>query len=629
MVSTSTTSVTGPAAEPDVVALDQGLWHAFTAARGERAFLTGWLSLLVSRVPQAALGVVLQADLVQGAFLPVAVVPDPRRDLSALREIAERTLGSGRPASAMDDEGTVRLAHPLRAGADAPVEVVVVLELRAASARAVQAALREMHWASGWLAARVWERRAADGAARLARAGVALDVLAVASEHRRPEAAAMAIVNELQTVLACDQVSMGMLKGARSLPRVRLLALSYSAWFKRRSALAESLEAAMEECFDQGAPVSVPPLPAIARAIAVAHGDHLRRSATQHMLSVPMHDDHHPVGVLSFERRQADRPFTDEDRLIAESVAALVGPVMELKRRSRRWLGGRLVDGTMHVLGILLGRRRLSWKLLALVLAGLLVAGATVRGPFRVQAEAVLRGEVQRAAVAPFAGFVAAGPLRAGDVVRAGDLIAQLDDTDLRLEDLRWRSEIDRLASQQRAALAQYDREQVALLEAQIAQARAQLRLTEAQLGRTRIVAPIDGMIVAGDLTQRLGAPVQLGEVLFEVAPLDAFRVDIFLDERDLRHVAPGMRGDLSLTGRPADPLGFDLTRITPVAEVRDGINAFRAEGRLDAAAVVAAGLRPGMEGVARVEAGEALVVWVWSRRLVDWLRQTAWTWQP
>jgi hypothetical protein len=35
------------------------------------------------------------------------------------------------------------------------------------------------------------------------------------------------------------------------------------------------------------------------------------------------------------------------------------------------------------------------------------------------------------------------------------------------------------------------------------------------------------------------------------------------------------------------------------------------------------------MEGVARIEAGEALVAWTWTRRLVDWLRQTAWTWQP
>src|SRR5690606_11289021 len=160
------------------------------------------------------------------------------------------------------------------------------------------------------------------------------------------------------------------------------------------------------------------------------------------------------------------RPFDEDSLLMAESIAALIGPVLELKRRNRRWFGGRLVDGTLHVLGVLLGPRRIGWKLLALVLAGLVIAAATVRGPFRVQADAVLRGAEQRAAVAPFAGFIAEAPLRAGDRVRQGDLLVRLDDSDLRLEELRWRSEVDRLISQSREALASHDRPQVALLEA-------------------------------------------------------------------------------------------------------------------------------------------------------------------
>lgn len=621
----TTNGTAGPVAPSEVVNLDAGLWQAFAAARSDRAFVTSWLSLLIARLPQASLGVVLEADRAAGAFVPVAVVPDPRRDLGPIREIAESVLASGRPATAPDAAGALtRIAFPVRAGAEGPVEAVLVVEMQGAG-RAVQAALRDMHWASGWLAARMWERRAGAEAGRVARAAVALDLLALAGEHRRPEAAAMAIVNELQTVLACDQVSMGMLKGARTAPRIKLLAMSYSAWFKRRSALAERLEAVMEECFDQGASVSAPPMAALERAIAVAHADHLRAGATQHILSVPMHHEGAVIGVISFERR-SDRAFAEEERLIAESVAGLIGPVMELKRRNRRWIGGRLRDGVVHVLGVLLGARRLSWKLLALAVLALGVAGATVRGPFRLQADAVLRGAVQRAAVAPFAGFIATGSLRAGDTVTEGQEIARLDDADLALEDLRWRSEIDRLSSQQRAALADHDREQVALLDAQIAQARAQLKLNAGQLARTRILAPIAGMIVSGDLSQRLGAPVQVGEVLFEVAPLDAFRIDIYLDERDLRYATEGMTGQLALTGAPSAAEPFTITRLTPVAEARKGVNTYRLEARLDGPPE---GLRPGMEGVAKLDAGRALVVWTWSRRLIDWARTKAWTWAP
>ena len=621
----------GPAGPqtPEAVSLDASLWAGFANARGEAGFLTSWLALLVHRLGGVRLAAVLEADHGAGAFVPRAIVPDPRHDLTPLQGVAEKTLTSGRPATeadplAADGAGVARIAYPVRREGE-PVVSVVVLELAGTEPKAIQAALRELHWSAGWLAARAWEARAGEDAARLARAGIALDILAAMSEHRRPEAAAMAVANELQAVLKADQVAVGMLKGARTAPRIRLMALSHTAWFRKRSALAEALEGAMEEAFDQAATVAQPPLPATARAIAVAHEALTRGTAIRHVLTVPLSDEAGPVGALAVMRRR-DEAFGEEDRLVAEAVAALIGPVLDLKRRNRRWVGGRILDGAVFVLGVLLGPRRLSWKLLAVALIALGVAAATVTGPFRVQAEAALRGAVQRAAVAPFAGYIDAAPLRAGDTVAAGDLLARIDDTDLRLEELRWRSEIDRLAAQSREALARADRTQIALLEAQIAQARAQLALTEGKLARTRVVAPIDGVIVAGDLTQRLGAPVQAGEVLFEVAPLGDWRVDLWLDERDLRHVTEGLPGRLVLAGQPSDGLALRLTRITPLAEPREGRNAFRLEAELEESGT---GLRPGMAGVAKIEAGEALVSWIWTRRLVDWLRHMAWTWQP
>lgn len=605
------------------VGLDQSLWLAFANARTDTAFLSGWLALVVARVPDAVSGVLLEADHDAGAFVARSVVPDPRRDLSGFRAVAERAMASRRPAIATDD-GLTRIAWPVTTGA-APVAMVAVLELGSGDSRAGAAALRDLHWGSGWLAARLWERQARQEGQRVKRSALALDLVAVAGEHAKVEAAAMALVNELQNALNCDRVTMGMLKGRRTAPRIRLLAVSHAAWFRKRSTLAERIEAAMEECFDQAASVAFPPIADAGPAITVAHADHVQAGGARHMITAPMLDESGPVGAVCLERRE-DRPFSPDDLLMAETAAALLGPVMEVKRRNRRWFGGRIVDGTLHGLGVLLGPRRLSWKLLALALMALTVAAATITGPFRLKADAVLRGEVQRAAVAPFAGYIRTGPLRAGDRVEEGAVLARLDDTDLRLEELRWQSEIDRLIAQSRSALAQYDRTEVALLEAQIEQARARLDLTRARLARTEIRAPIAGLIVMGDLSQRLGAPVQEGEVLFEIARLDTWRIDLYLDERDLRHVALDQGGRIALTGQPDSDLPFDLTRITPVAELRDGVNTFRLEAAL---AGDPAGLRPGMTGVARIDAGEALLAWIWTRRLLDWMRQTLWTWQP
>ncbi|RMG38490.1 MAG: HlyD family efflux transporter periplasmic adaptor subunit [Gammaproteobacteria bacterium] len=600
--------------------LDAGLWASFLNARDDNAFLTSWLALLLTRIPGATCGVLMQADAQRGALVPAAIAPDPRRDLGIFQEVIEKVARSGRPAVLGD--GPVHCAYPVRID-DQPLAWVVAVALEDPAQG--QTALRELHWAAGWLNSKAWQAFADEQAGQLARAGVALDLLALMGEQRRPEAAAMAVVNELQSVMNADQIAIGMIVRRHSAPRIRLLAISYSAWFRKRSRVAEGLETAMEEAYDQRAAVAVPSLPTTERAIAFAHRDYVAESRMEVILSVPLLDQEGPVGVISAARR-SDTPFTEEDRRLLEAVAALIGPVLELKRRNRRWFGGRIRDALTQGLGVLLGPRRLSWKLLALAVLGLGVAAATVQGPFRIGADAVVRGEVVRAAAAPFNGFIESAAVRAGDEVAAGDELARLDSADLELERLRWSSERDRLKAELRDAQAQHKRAQIAFLEAQIAQAEAKLALARTQLERTHIRSPIDGRVVSGDLSQRLGAPVQLGEVLFEIAPLRAFRLDIFVDERDMRYVEDGQAGQLALTGRPDHPLPFEITRITPVAQVRNNVNTFRVEARLKQ---VPEGLRPGMEGVAKIDVGEELLVWVWSRRLIDWLRETAWTWQP
>ncbi len=619
-MSISTTQSEGASDKP--ITLDSGLWASFVNARDEANFLTSWLALLLTKLPGATLGLVMEADPAQGAFVPTAIAPDPRRDLSVFEAVVEKVIASGRPA--IDGETPVYCAYPVRIDGQ-PVSRIIAIELASPKGGDAQAALREMHWAAGWLASKVWAGYADEQEGQVSRAAIALDLLALTGEHRRPEPAAMAVVNELQSVLKADQISIGLIKRRHTAPRIRLLAISYSAWFRKRSAVAERLETAMEEAFDQNATVSVPAMPETERAISFAHQDHLAGSRMNAIMSVPLLDQEGPAGVISMERR-SDEGFTEEERRLLESVAALVGPVIELKRQNRRWIGGRIRDTLVHGLGILLGPRRLSWKLLALFLIGLGIAAATVQGAFRINADSVVRGTVVRAAVAPFNGYIETASVRAGDVVAVKDELARLDSADLVLERLRWRSELDRLKAELRDAQAKYKRAQGAFLDAQISQAEAQLALTNTQLARTRITSPIDGLIVSGDLSQRLGAPVQPGEVLFEVAPLDAFRLDIFVDERDIRYVEQGQSGQLALTGRPEAPIDFEITRITPVSEIRKSSNTFRIEATL---AAMPEGVRPGMEGVAKVDVGQELIVWVWSRRLIDWLRETAWTWQP
>jgi multidrug resistance efflux pump len=157
---------------------------------------------------------------------------------------------------------------------------------------------------------------------------------------------------------------------------------------------------------------------------------------------------------------------------------------------------------------------------------------------------------------------------------------------------------------------------------AQSRQLDAQIALLDDKLARVTLKAPFDGIVVSGDLSQLLGAPVETGKILFQVAPLDDYRVVLQADERDIADLHKGQHGELSLSGLPFQHLVFQVKQITPVATVQDGRNFFRVEAQLDTAPDQ---IRPGMEGVAKVDVGSRKLIWIWTHSLVDWVRNWAW----
>jgi hypothetical protein len=72
--------------------------------------------------------------------------------------------------------------------------------------------------------------------------------------------------------------------------------------------------------------------------------------------------------------------------------------------------------------------------------------------------------------------------------------------------------------------------------------------------------------------------------------------------------------------------MDFSVEQITPVSTAQDGRNYFRVEARLQAPSER---VRPGMEGVGKVIAGESRLIWIWTHTLFDWLRLSIWKWLP
>jgi multidrug resistance efflux pump len=597
------------------------LWAAFATAGSTDSLCRSWLALQCRQLGGVHAAMLLLARP-GGPFQRVAAWPDDALELGFLSSAAERCVRTAAPVidSSPHEHGAgLRVAYPFL-GEPGRQAGAVVLHMAPRPEREVRAALRALHWGSGWLEAQAMRDRAARERQLVERAAAALDLVAVANEHERADDAALAVANELAIRLGASRVAVGL---SRDGAGVRIAALSHAAWFKRNSAMVRGLEAAMDEAMEQRATVRLPPLASDAVRIDVAHEALRAIWDCGSLATFPMASRRGAAGAIAVLHEHAP----DEGAIrLGEAAAALLGPILDGKRRARRLVSGRLADGAREAAAAVAGPRHLAWKLTAATTAAAVAAAVVAPAGFRVSAKAVLEGRVQRAAPAPFDGFVATAPAHAGDLVRAGDVLATLDDRDLQLERVRWESERGRLALKSREAMARRDPASGVQLEAQLREADAQIDLVTEKLSRARIVAPVDGLVVSGDLSQSIGAPVETGRVLFEVAPLDEFRVIAQVDERDVRLVRPGQAGTLLLRGMTGEPATFTVRRVASVAEADAGRNTFRVEASLDGAP---AGLRPGMEGVGKIEVARRSLAWVWTRGTVDWARMALWSWTP
>jgi len=447
------------------------------------------------------------------------------------------------------------------------------------------------------------------------RLSLALQVLASCLEWEACGAASLAVATQLALRLSCDRVAV--VFRHRDNPRIE--AVSNSARVDRRSRWAAALSAAVSEACDQETTVCVPAPPDRPSLANLAHVRLCEEASARSVWTVPFANSARggeTAGALCFESAAgAPSPETLE---LCEDIAALVGPALQLRRRERDSLGGRW-SALVRPLRERVGRRNL-----VAAVALFLTIFALAPGDFRIGARAKLQGRVVRVAAAGVEGYVAEAHVRAGDLVREGSLLARLDDRDLQIERRNWTGKLAQLEREYRDALARHDRSRSSVLDAQLAQARAELDLTEARLARTQLIAPFDAVVTEGDWSQRLGAPVERGDVLFELAPLDGYRIVLEVEERDISHVHQGQAGALALTALPGEPLQLTVRRIIPITVAEDGRTFFRVEADLEAPRE---GLRPGMEGVAKLDAGERQRIQVWSRPLVDALRLWLWRW--
>jgi RND family efflux transporter MFP subunit len=599
-------------------------WSRLKDSYDPKTFTAAWLEIQSRLIgADARCGVVVYGIPDQGPFEPTAVWPVGSLGTPVLVEAIESAINkrlavvkNSKRMSAERSPNSHVVACPLLV--DSQICGAVAFEVEHVSDTRLQQILEQLEWGVGWLEVNVHRNKYTSSD----RLDTVLELIATSLHHDRFQEAATAVATELAGILGCERVSIGFLRGKHS----QLRALSHSATFGKKGNLIRSIEATMDEAIDQHATVVFPVPEEGTLQVTRAHAELAKRQGDGSVCTIPLNEGERLLGAMVLER-PAGEPFDERTIRLCEHTASLLGPLLDVKRKDDRWLISKAADSGVSLLKKLLGPRHVALKLGVLTTLSLLLFFIFTEGDYRVTADARLEGTVQRAVAVSIAGYVVEANVRAGDIVKTGDILFSIDDRDLRLERLKWTSQKLQSSREYSEATADHDRAKARILSAQIEQAEAEIALLDEELKRTRVRSPFDGFVLSGDLSQSLGSPVERGDILFELAPLDSYRVILEVDERDIDDVAVNQIGQLALSSAPEQALPITVEKITPLSTAEEGQNYFRVEARLDGN--ISPRLRPGMEGVGKINIERRKLIWIWTYKITHWVRMFFWSWWP
>lgn len=445
-----------------------------------------------------------------------------------------------------------------------------------------------------------------------------LAVLAELLEAKHQQQALDGFVGALQQRFGVARVSLGIVADDGSMV---LSAISQQAHVELSSNEVSLLLEIMRDALEQECVVC---FPEVDEDVVISQATRLlgTRRENVSLAIVPLYQHAEPVAVLLFERSD-NKPFSHSTIQLLEHIASISAPTVALRIEANRSVVSRAKLACRKVFAMRSEAEQLArWVLLSASIAVILIF-TMIPMKRTVGANAELVPNEYRLVTVPFDGFVDTVSVQPGEQVTSGQLLAQLEQRELKLEEQRRVGEIASAEAEFRAAMFNHDRQATAIARARLEKERALHALVNQRLQRIDIRAPISGLIVSGDPKDAIGAPVSRGDTLFEIAKAEGYEVHLMVHERDIRQVRDGQEGTLSLRARPDQKLTLNVHTIHPVAESVNGASFFRVR----AALTVPEGVepRPGESGFVKLNVGHTNLINLLGRPLLQGLHELWW----
>lgn len=449
----------------------------------------------------------------------------------------------------------------------------------------------------------------------------AWDVVGEALAFTNPAEMAQVLADKARTALGAQRVSMGLVKRGK----VQVTAISGEDMVDKRSNIVRLIQAAQTEVFISGEAGRYD-----RTAPDTERSEQLSRNPQHERLSrvgdcdiaysVPLRKGEDLVAVWTFEfTREA---LGEEARQVIDVTSGQVGPIIHLALENHRGMLKRATDALRWGAQWVFGKEHPWRKTAGAAIAAVALFAIFGKVAFNISGSCRLAPAQIQVYAAPFDSIISSAPVKPGDTVTKGQPVVEFDKEELQLQLRQAQSQAASIEKKMSSALAQAKMSDYKEAEAALAGYNAQIELLQARLTRTVLVAATPGVVITGDLRQDIGRSVQMGEQLVQIAPLENLLLEVQIDQGDVGYVKAGQSGTFTTKAAPDSRIPFKVTAVRPTPEVRSGGSYFIAEAMVENSGGV---LSPGMEGAAKVQVGRDKVLWVVSRKLVNWLRLHLW----
>ncbi|MCI0445892.1 GAF domain-containing protein [bacterium] len=352
---------------------------------------------------------------------------------------------------------------------------------------------------------------------------------------------------------------------------------------------------------------------------------YFEKSGFKSFVALPLKDEEGELGILCYE--SATPYFLDERHL--EVITILANQATVAIRNAQLYRQVPLVDLMKPIIQKkaqimkMPQSRKISWAS-GIVIALLLLI--FVPWNMKVVGDVTMLPEFRTPVVSEVEGIVKQVHFRESDRINKGSTIAALMDNDYLLALEGYRAKRDVLSKEISRSESQGDSTTARLKRIEMDQVNREIDFSNHQLARTKLLSPVDGVIITPRIEEKIGHLVRKGEEFCEVADIRKVKAQVAVDESEISYLKNGQKISLKMNSYPTTKFYGTVTHLGAELRGNDPHKYYVVEAEIENQQEL---LKSGMVGKAKIATGYRSIGYVLFHTPARFIWKKLWVWLP